>query len=133
MYSRLEVGQNSNGVKLLAGIQKYFNQVFLKPQYDITKLEAAKKSRRVSRYIITNNFVVISFIDKYTMFTQKHLYWKKLIQLKNKGAHKTIEGKFEMFKLKSRMNSNRSSLNVNPSNLSKLENVNFFFYKNKLS
>ncbi len=46
------------------------------------------------------------------MLTQKHLDfldWKKLILLKKEGAHKTTEGRLNMFKLKSGMNLNRSS------------------------
>ena len=107
VYSRLEIAQSSHDIKLLAGIQKFFNLGYLKPIYDITSLESAKNSRSVSRYIITQNSVVISFINKYPLFTQKSLdyeCWKNLIEMKNNGTHKTLDGKLQMFKVMNEMN-----------------------------
>jgi hypothetical protein len=51
-------------------------------------------------------------VDQYPMLTRKHLDyldWKKIVSLKNEGAHKTEEG-FNLIKqIKLKMNSKRDS------------------------
>ena len=71
-----------------------FGHGYLKPKYDITSLNESKKVRSVSRFVTYNTEVITKFIDKYSMYTRKHLDyldWKKLIELKSANTHKTEE------------------------------------------
>lgn len=109
----LEIAQNSHSIKLLDAIKRYLTVGYLKPKYDITSLEGAKSSRSVNRFIVSQFDIITNFVDKYPMLTRKHLDyldWKKLISLKKQKAYLTYEGKLEMFKIKSGMNSKRSDI-----------------------
>ena len=81
----LEIAQSSHDIKVLSAIRNYFAIGYLKPKYDINSYTETKFHKSVSRLIITNNEVVINFVDKYPMFTSKHLDyldWKDLAFLK---------------------------------------------------
>jgi hypothetical protein len=109
----LEIAQNSHDVEILNAIKSYFAVGYLKPKYDISSLDAAKKSRSVNRLIITNTEAVIKFIDKYPMLTRKHLDyldWKELVNLKAENIHKTVVGKDNMISLKKGMNIGRINI-----------------------
>lgn len=109
----LEIGQNSHDVLVLAAIKRYFGLGCIKPSYDITSLEQAKKSRSLSRYVLTNSTKVIELVDRYPMFTRKKLDyedWKELVWLKSIKAHHTSQGLLKMLKIKNGMNANRSPL-----------------------
>ena len=128
----LEIAQSSHDVKLLAAIKLHLNTGYLKPKYDISNKQEAKASRSVNRLIITDKSVVISFVDKYPMFTRKnldYLDWKKLVQLKYEGAHKTDQGKSTMYQIKQGMNLNRSlSMTTKPelSNINNISNIRYY-------
>ena len=47
VYSRLEIVQHSHDIKFLAAINKYFSEGYLKPQYNITSIEAA-----IQKYLV---------------------------------------------------------------------------------
>ena len=82
----------------------------MKPKYDISSLDASKKSRSVNRAIFNQYKTIIEFVDKYPMFTRKHidfLDWKEIVALKQNNIHKTIEGKNHMLNLKLGMNRGR--------------------------
>ncbi len=106
----LEVAQHSHEVKVLDAIRIFFGVGYLKPNYDINSLTDVKSSRTVTRLIISQAKVVIDFVDKYPMFTIKHLDyldWKKLAELKCKNLHKTEAGLSDMKLIKSHMNRGR--------------------------
>jgi hypothetical protein len=69
----LEIAQHSYDIKVLDAIRLYFGHGYLKPKYDITSLGQSKKVRSVSRFVTYNTEVVTQFIDKYPMYTRKHL------------------------------------------------------------
>ena len=109
-YSCLEIAQSSHDIKLLASIKQYFDGGYLKPKYDIWKLEQAKNSISVNRFRIYDTSKVCSLMDKYPLYTRKlldYLDWKELVQLKSEKAHNTLEGKQKMREIQKRMNSNR--------------------------
>lgn len=113
VYCRLEIAQNSHDVKLLDGIKQFFEGGYLKPKYDIMDIHLVKSSRSVNRYVNTDTLAVISFVDKYPMYTRKHLDyldWKRLVALIKEKAHPSEEGRLVMLKVKAGMNANRSSL-----------------------
>lgn len=106
----LEIAQNTHDIKVLDAIRLYFGTGYLKPKYDIKCLQECKKVRSVSRFITYNTEIVTKFVDKYPMYTRKHLDyldWKKLIDLKSTNTHKTEEGKLYMLKIKKGMNAGR--------------------------
>ena len=106
----LEIAQNSHDVFVLNAIIKFFGIGYLKPKYDITSLDASKSSRSVSRAIFNQSKYIINFVDKYPMFTRKHLDfldWKEIVTLKQKNTHKTMDGKNHMLGLKQGMNRGR--------------------------
>jgi len=81
----LEIGQSNHDIKLLKAFVDFFGHGYLKPKYDINSMEAAKASRIVNRYVINQHSVITEFIDKYPMFTRKHLDyldWKKIDSIK---------------------------------------------------
>lgn len=93
--SSLEIGQNNHDILVLYAIKQFFNVGYLKPKYDITDISECKKSLSVNRFILRDTEKIIKFIENYPLFTRKHLdylYWKKIVELKNAGAHKTVEG-----------------------------------------
>ena len=106
----LEIAQNSHDVFVLNAIIKFFGIGYLKPKYDITCLDASKSSRSVNRAIFNQSKTIIDFFEKYPMFTRKHLDfldWKEIVTLKQKGIHKTTDGKNHMLSLKLGMNKGR--------------------------
>ena len=106
----LEIAQNSHDVFVLNAIIKFFGIGYLKPKYNITSLDASKSSRSVNRAIFNQSKTIIDYIDKYNMFTRKHsdfIDWKEIVTLKQKGIHKTTEGKNHMLSLKLGMNKGR--------------------------
>jgi hypothetical protein len=106
----LEIAQSNHDILLLNAFIQFFGCGYLKPKYDINDLNAAKNSRIVNRLIINQYSVVTEFLDKYPLITRKHLDyldWKKLIQLKTEGTHKTLEGLQKMKDIKTFMNKGR--------------------------
>lgn len=103
----LEIAQKSHDAFLLKAIIDKLLTGFLKPKYDIYSLKESKNSRPVSRAIFSKYEIIISFVDKYPMLTNKQLDykdWKQIIQLKSEGRQKDEEGINEMIKLKLGMN-----------------------------
>jgi len=110
--SSLEIGQSSHDVAVLLAIKKSFNGGYLKPKYNVNDIYECKNSRSVNRYIFRDTNKIIQFVEKYPLLTRKHLDfldWKKIVELKNDGAHKTLEGLDLMKHIKSKMNSMRDS------------------------
>jgi len=110
--SSLEIAQNSHEIAVLFAIKKFFNGGYLKPKYNISDLSECKKSRSVNRFIFRDTDKIIKFLDKYPLLTRKSLDyedWKKIVDLKNTGAHKTPEGLKLMNEIKEQMNSKRDS------------------------
>jgi hypothetical protein len=106
----LEIGQNTHDVLVLKWIKDFFEAGYLKPKFDISNIEEALSVRGVSRYILRDSDLIISFVDKYPMLTRKqedYLIWKKLVQLKKERAFDTEEGLNIMKTLKSTMNSGK--------------------------
>lgn len=109
----LEIAQKSHEVFLLNAIISYMSIGYLKPKYDITSLKECKNSRIVNRAVFNQYAIIINFVDKYPMFTNKSLDykdWKEIIALKTKGlarANKTEEGFNHMINLKLGMNRGR--------------------------
>jgi hypothetical protein len=68
----LSISQSSHSVKILKAIIDFLGIGYLKPKYDITNMEIAKLVK-VNRCIFNKNEEIIKFIDKYPMFTRKHL------------------------------------------------------------
>ena len=84
----LSISQSSHSVKILKAIIDFLGIGYLKPKYDITNMEVAKLTK-VNRCIFKKNTEIIKFIDKYPMFTRKHLdylAWKELIKLKERKS-----------------------------------------------
>jgi len=99
-------------VAILFALKKFFDDGYLKPKYNIYDLSECKNFRSVNRFIIRNTEKIIKFLDKYPLLTRKSLDyedWKIIIDLKNKGAHKTKEGLKLIKKIKEKMNSKRDS------------------------
>ena len=68
------------------------------------------KSRSLNRYIFRDTKVIIDFVKEYPMLTRKqldYLDWKKIVDLKSEGAHKTSEGLNLMKQIISKINSKR--------------------------
>jgi hypothetical protein len=110
--SSLEIAQNSHDVAILLALKKFFDGGYLKPKYNISDLSECKNSRSVNRFIIRDTEKVIHFLSKYPLFTRKSLDfedWKRIVDFKNKGAHKTPEGLKLMKEIKEKMNSKRDS------------------------
>nr|YP_009543488.1 LAGLIDADG endonuclease [Coniothyrium glycines]AYU74378.1 LAGLIDADG endonuclease [Coniothyrium glycines] len=106
----LEIAQNTHDIKLLVAIKDYFNKGYLKPKFDVSSLKEAKGVRSVSRFVTYANDAIISFFDKYPMYTRKQLDfvdWKKLVELKKNSSHKTEEGLMVMKDIKKGMNAGR--------------------------
>lgn len=106
----LELGQNSHDVAILMALKKFFNGGYIKPKYNFNDLEECKGSRSLNRFILRNTETIIQFTDKYPLLTRKHLDyvdWKKVVELKNKGLHKTVEGLALIHEIVSKMNSKR--------------------------
>jgi LAGLIDADG endonuclease len=108
--SSLEIAQNSHDVHILLAIMKFFNGGYIKPKYNFNDILECKNSRSVNRYILRDTETIIKFVVQYPMLTRKYLDyidWKKIVELKNSGAHKTEEGLNLMKEILSKMNSKR--------------------------
>jgi len=108
--SSLELGQNNHDVAILIALKQFFNGGYIKPKYDFNDLEECKNSRSLNRFVFRDTETIIKFVDQYPMLTRKHLDyldWKKVVELKNKGLHKTVEGLALINEIVSKMNSNR--------------------------
>ena len=93
--SSLELGQNNHDIAVLISLKKFFGGGYIKPKYDYTNIQECENSRSVNRFIIRNTDIIIQFVEDYPMLTRKHLDyldWKKIIELKKAGIHKTEEG-----------------------------------------
>jgi len=125
----LQIARRSHDIEVLNAIKNFFGIGYLKPKYDIKSLDASKKSRSVNRLIINQSKIIIDFFDKNPLFTRKHLDfldWKKIIELKSVGTHKTKEGVQNIINLKVGMNRGRL-LNSNLLNsTSKLEIIRWY-------
>lgn len=109
--SSLELGQNSHDVAILIALKQFFNGGYIKPKYNFNDLEECRNSRSLNRFVFRDTETIIKFVDQYPMLTRKHLDyldWKKIVELKNKGLHKTVEGLALINEIVSKMNSNRN-------------------------
>ena len=105
----MSIAQSSYSVKILKALIEFFGVGYLKPKYDIGNREVTK-SIKITRCIINQHLVVTKFIDRYPMFTRKHLdylSWKELIKLKKDKQYNTTQGKLLIEKIKTSMNSGR--------------------------
>ena len=117
--SSLEIAQNSHDVAVLLAIKKFFADPakagsggYIKPKYNFFDLTECKNSRSVNRFIFRDTDKIIQFFDQFPLLTRKRLDfedWKKIVNLKNTGAHKTSEGLRLINEIKNRMNSKRDS------------------------
>nr|WCF76745.1 LAGLIDADG homing endonuclease [Porodaedalea mongolica] len=82
----------------------------MKPKYNFNDISECKNSRLVNRYVFRDTGSIIKFVNQYPMLTRKHLDyvdWIKIIEIKNAGLHKTVEGLALINRLTNQMNSNR--------------------------
>ena len=108
--SSLELGQNSHDIAILLSLKKFFNGGYIKPKYNYNNLSECLNSRSLNRYVLRNTDTIIQFVDKYPMLTRKqldYLDWKKIVELKSIGAHKTEEGLNQIISIKNGMNRGR--------------------------
>lgn len=108
--SSLEIAQNNHDVAVLIAIKKHFGGGYIKPKYNFIDVNECKNSRSVNRFILRDTKTIINFVDSNPMLTRKqldYLDWKKVVELKNQDAHKTVEGLELMRKIISNMNSTR--------------------------
>lgn len=108
--SSLELGQNSHDVAILIALKKFFEGGYIKPKYNFNDLEECKNSRSLNRFVLRNTKTIIQFVDQYPMLTRKHLDyidWKKVVDLKNQGLHKTEKGLALINEIVSKTNSKR--------------------------
>ena len=85
---------------------------YIKPKYIYNDLVECKNSRSVNRFILRNTKTIIQFVDQHPMLTRKYLDyvdWKKIVELKNTGLHKTVEGLASINQILSKINSKRDS------------------------
>jgi len=93
--SSLEIGQNSHDVWVLLAIKNFFGGGYIKPKYNYNDVMECKNSRSLNRFVFRDTAAIIKFVDEHPMLTRKqidYLNWKKVVELKNAGAHKTVEG-----------------------------------------
>lgn len=105
----MSIAQSSHSIKLLKAITEFFGVGYLKPKYDVTDKDYYE-TIKISRCIINQHSVITNFVDKYPMFTRKHLdylSWKKLIKLKKDKQHNTFEGRLLIENIRASMNSKR--------------------------
>lgn len=110
--SSLEIGQNNHDVLVLLAIKKFFGGGYVKPKYNYSDIVECKNSRSLNRFVFRDTASIIQFLDNHPMLTRKqldYLDWKKIVELKNIGAHKTVEGLNLIKNIISQMNSTRSS------------------------
>lgn len=109
--SSLELGQNSHDIAILLSLKKFFNGGYIKPKYNYDNYDECHNSRSVNRFVIRDTESIIKFVDQYPMLTRKHLDyldWKKIVELKKTGAHKTVEGLALIKQIISNVNNSRS-------------------------
>jgi hypothetical protein len=114
--SSLEIGQNNHDIAILLAIKNFFKGGYIKPKYNVNDIIDCKNSRSLNRFILRDTEAIIQFIDNYPLLTRKQLDytdWKKIIELKKSGYHKTLEGRKLMKIIISQMNSSRNSNNRN--------------------
>ena len=108
--SSLEIGQNSHDVAILLALKKFFKGGYIKPKYNYYDLFECKNSRSVNRFILRDTQTIIQFVDQFPMLNRKCLDyadWKSIVELKNLGQHKTVEGKALIIQTINQMNSKR--------------------------
>lgn len=106
----LEISQSNHDVLLLEIIKNFMNSGYIKPKFNIYDFVETINSRNVSRYVNGQENMIIDFIDKYPLETSKDLDykdWKRLINIKEQGLHKTIEGRETIIEIKSKINKGR--------------------------
>nr|YP_010470465.1 LAGLIDADG endonuclease [Inonotus hispidus]YP_010691042.1 LAGLIDADG endonuclease [Phellinus igniarius]UVF37953.1 LAGLIDADG endonuclease [Inonotus hispidus]WBU93143.1 LAGLIDADG endonuclease [Phellinus igniarius] len=72
----------------------------------VNYLEYAIKTNKIE-----NNFILISYLEKYSLFSSKYLNyndWKSVVNLIANKKHKTIQGKDEIRLIREGMNNNRT-------------------------
>ena len=92
-------------------IQKFFDGGYIKPKYNFGNIEECKISRSLNRFVLRDTNAIIRFVDNHHMLTRKKLDfldWKRVVKLKNAGAHKTVEGWSVIKQIISQMNSTRN-------------------------
>lgn len=110
-FIRAVGGQSNHDVLILMLIKRFFKAGYLKPKYNIFNITECKISRSVNRFILRDTNKIIKFIDNYPLSTLKqldYLDWKKIVELKKDGVHKTVTGLKLMREIKSKMNSGRN-------------------------
>lgn len=108
----LELGQNSHDVAILLALKKFFNEGYIKPKFNFEDLVECQNSRSVNRFVLRKTETIIQFVDQHQMLTRKHLDyldWKKIVEIKNTGLHKTVQGLDSINQILSKMNSKRDS------------------------
>ena len=103
----LEIAQSNHDVVILEAIKNFLESGYVKPKFDTTSISETLDSRSVSRYVTNNEGKVTAFLDSYPLKTLKqldYLDWKKLIEMKKEGLHKTEDGRETMETIKSTMN-----------------------------
>ena len=127
-YCSLEITQSNYSIIILDAIKQHLGVGSLKPSYDISDLDKCKNSKPVNKFVTTSVDTIVSFVDKYPMFTSKALDyadWKSLVLLKKDRAHTTPEGRLEIIRIRQGMNAKRYLDKI--SNESNLD----VFYDNK--
>lgn len=107
------ISQNIYDIAVMHYIQKFFNNKgFITPKLkDMTNLEEVLSSGKIaSKYVLSDNNLIIEFFDKYPLLTSKQLDFldfKNFVFLKNSKKHLTKEGFVEMLNLIEGMNTGR--------------------------
>ena len=108
----MEIAQSNHDVEVLVKIRNFFNSGIIKPKLDTNNITECKVSRSVSRYVNRNTEEVMKFVDKYPMFTMKHLDyldWKKRVEMKSEMSYKTQQGLQNMKEIKAGINRGRNN------------------------
>lgn len=106
----MEIAQSNHDVAILDMIKRFLDSGYIKPNFNTSSWLETLNSRSTSRFVTNEESKVIQFIDKYPLITTKYLDyldWKKLIEMKEQGLHKTEQGRSSMSLIKSSMNSGR--------------------------
>ena len=132
----LEIAKHSHDLKGLEAIKSYFGQGYLKPKFDISKLEQVEKARAVSRYVTHCSVELIEVFAKTPLYTLKHkdyLDWKALYELTAKNTHKEEDGLKHRIAIKKGMNKGRLYNTNVISTKGRLYNTNVISTKHKLN
>lgn len=76
-----------------------------------TKKDTANPKYRVRTISLAGNLSMISYIDKFPLFSSKqlnYLDWAYVVHMMERGAHLTDLGRMEVGTIKAGMNDNRS-------------------------